>query len=58
MSAIVKTKFLNDSELPKALIDLDARRKGIGGSDIAAVLGVSPYKSAYTAGLVLFYWVN
>ena len=39
-------------------VDLDARRKGIGGSDIAAVLGVSPYKSAYTAGLVLFYWVN
>ena len=28
-------------------IDLDARRKGLGGSDIAAVLGISPYKSAY-----------
>lgn len=28
-------------------LDLDARRKGIGGSDIAAVLGISPYKSAY-----------
>ena len=25
----------------------DARRTGIGGSDIAAVLGTSPYKSAY-----------
>ena len=28
-------------------IDLDARRKGLGGSDIAAVLGISPYKTAY-----------
>ena len=28
-------------------IDLEVRRTGIGGSDIAAVLGISPYKSAY-----------
>ncbi|GHU75865.1 hypothetical protein AGMMS49992_20600 [Clostridia bacterium] len=27
---------------------LNARRKGIGGSDAAAVMGVSPYRSAYT----------
>lgn len=26
---------------------LNARRRGIGGSDAAAILGVSPYKSAY-----------
>lgn len=28
-------------------IDLEARKRGIGGSDIAAVLGISPYKSAF-----------
>lgn len=27
---------------------LEERRKGIGGSDAAAILGVSPYKSAYS----------
>ena len=27
--------------------DFDVRRTGVGGSDIAAVLGISPYKSAY-----------
>ena len=26
---------------------LEERRKGIGGSDIAAVLGLSPWKTAY-----------
>jgi predicted phage-related endonuclease len=28
---------------------LEERRKGIGGSDIAAVLGLSPWKTAYQA---------
>ncbi len=26
---------------------LEERRKGIGGSDIAAILGLSPWKTAY-----------
>lgn len=32
--------------MEREVIDLEARRQGIGGSDVAAILGMSPYKTA------------
>jgi putative phage-type endonuclease len=33
------------------MLDLEARKKGIGGSDVAAICGISPWKSAYEVWL-------
>ncbi len=46
MSAALQFNAAEEIEL-NTPEDFDVRRTGIGGSDIAAVLGVSPYKSAY-----------
>ena len=46
MSALLQLSTAEEIELTTSE-HFDARRTGIGGSDIAAVLGISPYKSAH-----------
>lgn len=51
MSALMKEPFGLDSLIAEhdqeVVLDLEARRHGIGGSDISVILGVNPYKSSY-----------
>lgn len=46
MNAVLQFNTAEEIEL-NTPEDFDVRRTGVGGSDIAAVLGISPYKSAY-----------
>lgn len=38
---------MNKQEIPEHILWLKDRQKGIGGSDVGAILGVNPYKTAY-----------